>query len=464
MAKTIDVAPNWYERYNAKRIITVRIRAPDEPGTFAGFLQTIGEVGAQIGDVKTIGLSGEFKIREVQMFLVDEDHQEAVLDAIRAHAVIELQEVRDEVLEIHRHGTIETQARVPLNSLMDLRMVYTPGVASVCQTIAAEPDKAWDYTALGRKIAIVTNGTAVLGLGDIGTLASLPVMEGKAAILAKFVGVSAEPLLIDSKDPQEIVDIVAKCSAGYGAIQLEDIAAPECFEIEEKLKKRLNKPVFHDDQHGTATVCVAGLINALKRTNRKPGEVRAAILGAGAAGSAIAKFLLRFGVNDVVVCDSRGAIFRGRQVNMNPFKESLAAETNRENVEGSIADVMKGRNLFVGVARANAVSKDMVASMEKDPIVFALANPVSEISVQDALEAGAKVALDGRGMNNALAYPGLFRGALDARATAITPQMMLATSHALAAAAVRDELLPDMLDPRVHTKVIEAVIRAARDG
>jgi malate dehydrogenase (oxaloacetate-decarboxylating) len=273
--------------------------------------------------------------------------------------------------------------------------------------------------------------------------------------------VSAEPFLIDSKYNEEIVDIVAKASIGYGAIQLEDIAAPSCFEIERKLQARIDKPVFHDDQHGTATVVCAGLINALEKTNRKASDIRAVMLGAGAVGTAIAKFLLDFGIGDIACCDSFGAIYEGRKENMNSEKEQLAKITNRERVKGSLAEAMRGRNLFIGVSRPNAVSPEMVRSMAKDPIVFALANPVSEISVKDALANGAAIAVDGRGMNNALAYPGIFRGALDARAKRITKEMMLAASTAIAAATPDNMLLFDMLDMAVHCSVTTAVREAA---
>jgi malate dehydrogenase (oxaloacetate-decarboxylating) len=459
----VEPLPNWYERYNASQIVTVRLRLEDRPGALAAVLESLAAEQVFIGNVGLVGVEAQHKIRDIQMFLVDEEHQARALSRIRGLERASLVSVTDEVLEIHRKGSIETRSRVRLESLMDLRMVYTPGVARVCELIAGEPDQAWTYTAVGQKIAIVTNGTAVLGLGDIGPLASLPVMEGKAAILAHFVGVSAEPMLVDSKDVAEIVEIVAKSTLGYGAVQLEDIAAPACFEIERQLQARLDKPVFHDDQHGTATVCVAGLINAFAQTGLAAEDCRAVVLGAGAAGTAIARFLVSFGIGDVVVCDSAGAIYPGRPKGMNRWKEDLAEVTNRESAEGPIQEVIRGRNLFVGVSRPNQVTKEMVASMAKDPIVFALANPVSEISVGDALAAGAAVALDGRGMNNALAYPGLFRGALDARARRITREMMLAAANALADAAGEGQLLPDMLDLDVHRRVTEAVRDAWRD-
>ena len=455
--------PNWQERYNAKFIITLRVRVLDAAGNLARVLNVIADAGAMVGDIRIVGADRQHKIRDIQLFLVEEEHLDAAFDALREMSEIEILSITDEVLEIHRHGAIETKACVPLNTMMDLRMVYTPGVASVCQLIADKPEQAWKYTSKGNRIAIVTNGTSVLGLGDIGPLASLPVMEGKAAILAHFVGVSADPILIDSKDTDEIINIVAKIACYYGAIQLEDIAAPACFEIEDRLQEMLDVPVFHDDQHGTATVVVAGLINALKQTKREASDCNAVILGAGAAGLAITKFLIDFGIGNVVVCDSQGAIYRGRTKGMNPWKVKIAEVTNKENEQGSLEQIIKGKNLFIGVARPRVVSKEMVASMAKDSIVFALANPVSEISVEDATEAGAAVAVDGRAMNNALAYPGIFKGALDARAKRITPQMKNAAAHALADAS-KEQLLPDMLDQTMHNRVATAVAQAWKES
>jgi malate dehydrogenase (oxaloacetate-decarboxylating) len=285
-------------------------------------------------------------------------------------------------------------------------------------------------------------------------------MEGKAAIFRRFANISAEPVLIDAKDAATLVDVVERIHLGYGAIQLEDIASPECFEVEEKLMARIGKPVLHDDQWGTATVVLAGLINSLARVGRTPDATRAVILGSGASGIAIARTLTGFGVRDVVLVDRAGALYRGRTENMSDVKREIAKMTNPDNVRGSLAQVMKGRDLFIGVSSANQVSKEMVRSMAPDPIVFALANPVSEITVEEATEAGAAIALDGRAMNNALVYPGLFRGALDARATRFTAAMRLAAAHAVARAAVPGELLPDMFDLATHAKVGHAVAEA----
>lgn len=452
---------SWLERYNAALVATLRIAIPDRPGQLSRVLDAIGRAQAPLGDLRTVSFTSTTKTRDIQVFCVDRAHLDRVVESVRADGVGEIASVRDDVLEIHRGGTIETVSRVPLDTVTDMRMVYTPGVASVCQTIAEDPEAAWAYTHRGNRVAIVTNGTAILGLGDIGPLAGLPVMEGKAAIFARFVGISSDPVLIDSDDPVVIAETVERIAQGYGAIQLEDIAAPACFQVEERLEKTLEIPVFHDDQQGTATVVLAGLINALERTGRTPGECRAVVLGAGAAGLRIAQFLVDFGIGDVVLCDSRGAVYEGRTEGMNPWKERIAAITNRGGERGSVGVVIAGRDLFVGVSRPGIVTKEMIGSMAEKAIVFALANPVSEISVAEALEAGAGVALDGRGMNNALAYPGLFRGALDARSPSITMEMKIAAARALAERAEGANLMPDMLAEGLHEHVAVAVRAAA---
>jgi malate dehydrogenase (oxaloacetate-decarboxylating) len=455
----MDPLPTWQERYHARFIITLRVRMPDETGSLARLLDALGAAGAMLGDIRIVGADSTHKVRDVQIYAVDQAVLDRAIAAVRALPRYDLQNITDDVLEIHRHGTIETRARVPLETTSDLRMVYTPGVASVCELIAAKPEQAWKYTALGHRIAIVTNGTAVLGLGDIGPLASLPVMEGKAAILARFVGVSADPILVDTRAADEVVEVVARIATGYGAIQLEDIAAPECFEIEQRLQARLDKPVFHDDQHGTATVVLAGLMRALQATGRRADDCRGVILGAGAAGLAISLMLADYGIRDLVVCDSIGAIHVDRREGMNEWKRHVAARTNPRREHGSVGAAMRGKDLFIGVSRPGMVTRAMVASMAKDPIVFALANPVSEITAEDALAAGAAIALDGRSMNNALAYPGIFRGALDARAARITPGMKVAAAEAIASSSA-DALLPDMFDPQLHGRVARAVAAA----
>jgi malate dehydrogenase (oxaloacetate-decarboxylating) len=449
------------EMYPGYQVRTFRVRTGDGPSALASVLALASEIRAPVGDVRTVRVEpGLGVVRDITFFVEGDAHLESLCGGVRKLNGVDLLDVAHDVLEIRRGGVIETQLRVGLESVADLRRVYTPGVAVACERIRESPKRAYDYTHIGNKVAIVTNGTAVLGLGDIGALAGLPVMEGKAAIFRRFAKLSAEPVLIDAKDPDIVVDVVERIHLGFGAIQLEDIAAPACFEIEEKLTARIGKPVLHDDQWGTATVVLAGLINSLKRVGRTPADTRAVILGSGASGIAIARTLSGYGLGDVVLVDRAGAIFRGRSEHMTDVKREIAESTNADNVRGSVGEVMRGRNLFIGVSAANQITKDMVRGMAKDAIVFALANPVSEITPDEAREAGAAVALDGRAMNNALAYPGLFRGALDARATRFTREMRLAAAHAVATIARDDELLPDMFDPELHFSVGNAVAEA----
>jgi len=349
-----------------------------------------------------------------------------------------------------------------IKSNTDLRLVYTPGVARVCKAIEAIPSLAREFTGIKNTVAIVTNGTAILGLGDIGCVPGMPVMEGKSAIFSEFAGISAIPILVDTKDPEKFVETVCTIAGTFGAIQIEDVAAPECFYITDEIDRRLDIPVMHDDQYGTATIVLAGLYSALIKTGKKMEHLNVCILGAGAAGTAIANLLLKAGVNDVVLCDRHGAICKGR-ANMNGAKVQLAGWTNKRNISGDLASAIMGTDLFVGCSGPNLVSKDMIRSMNPGPIVFALANPISEISKDDAMAAGVAIYADGRTMNNAIAYPGIFRGALDSNATAITIRMMQAAAKALAEIVPPGQLLPEMMDLNTHRKVAEAVIKVARE-
>ncbi|HPS54583.1 MAG TPA: NAD-dependent malic enzyme [Sedimentisphaerales bacterium] len=450
---------SWQQRYSASEIYTLRCKVLDKPGKLADVCHFLGEANINIGQITQIGVEDDYKIRDITIFFSGKDliaKLYKLADKIRGFEIIK---VTDEILEMHRRGSIEMVSRIPIKSLTDMRMLYTPGVASVCKEIEADAEKAWEYTGICDRVAIVTDGTAVLGLGDIGVMPSLPVMEGKAAIFAEFVKISGVPILVDSKDPDVIVNTVLRIAKSFGAIQLEDIAAPSCFEVEERLKKELNIPVFHDDQHGTATVLLAALINALKRTNKKAEDCSVIMLGAGAAGLAISRMLLTYGIKDIVIFDSKGALCLGRK-DMNPYKNKLAEITNKAHFNGTLKDGFVGKDIFIGVSRPNTVSKDMIASMAKNSIVFPLSNPIGEIRVEDAREAGAAIAADGREINNALAYPGIFRGALDVRATDITLEMKLASSKMLASLAREGDLLPDVLDKQVHIKNARAVADA----
>ena len=364
------------------------------------------------------------------------------------------------------NGKIEVISRAKIETPEDLAVAYTPGVAEPCLKIAKDVDLSYKYTRRGNLVAVVTDGTAVLGLGDIGPEAGMPVMEGKCALFKEFGDVDAFPLCIRSKDVDEIVNTVALLAGSFGGINLEDISAPRCFEIERKLKERCDIPVFHDDQHGTAVVTAAALLNALKFTGRKIEDIKVVMSGAGAAGSAIIKLLIELGLKNVIMCDRKGAIYEGRE-GLNEEKAKMAAITNREKQAGSLADVLKGADVFIGVSAPGTVTEEMVKTMAKDPILFPMANPVPEIMPDLAKAAGARVVGTGRSdfpnqVNNVLIFPGIFRGALEGRATAITEEMKLAAANAIAALVDDSELsdeniLPAAFDPRVADAVSKAV-------
>jgi len=378
--------------------------------------------------------------------------------------------LRDDALEFHKsaRGKIAIHSKVPCATVQDLSLAYTPGVAEPCREIQKNPDDVYEYTAKGNLVAVVTDGTAVLGLGDIGPLASIPVMEGKAILFKNFAGIDAFPIAIASKDPSVIVDTVARIEPVFGGINLEDISAPRCFEVEERLKKILKIPVFHDDQHGTAVVALAALINALKVVGKSFSNVRVAVSGAGAAGIAVTKFLCSFGVKDVILCDSRGVIHVGRP-DLNPAKKEIAKMTNPRNVTGTLANASAGADVFLGLSVAGIVTPAMVRSMAAGAIVFAMANPVPEIMPDLALQAGARVVATGRSdfpnqVNNVLGFPGIFRGALDVRASDINEAMKIAASRAIAGLVenISEEcIIPSPLDRRVVPAVAAAVARAA---
>jgi malate dehydrogenase (oxaloacetate-decarboxylating) len=382
--------------------------------------------------------------------------------------------IQEEALQLHKElrGKIEVRSTVEVSSTRDLSLAYTPGVAEPCKEIHKDKDKAYEYTRKWNLVAVVTDGTAVLGLGDIGPEAGMPVMEGKAVLFKTFAGVDAFPICLDTKDPEEIIKTVKYLAPTFGGINLEDISAPRCFEIERRLKEELDIPVFHDDQHGTAVVVLAGIINALKIVNKKIEAVSAVINGAGSAGIAIAKLLMSVGLKNIMLCDKNGAIYEGAD-NLNDVQAEMAKVTNREFKKGTLKDVMVGADIFIGVSAPNIVTREMVQSMNKDAIVFAMANPVPEIHPDEAKAAGAKVVGTGRSdfpnqVNNVLAFPGIFRGALDVRAKDINNEMKIAAAYAIADLISGEELnaeyvLPKAFDPRVAAAVAEAVKRAAKE-
>ncbi|ANU27680.1 NAD(P)-dependent malic enzyme [Planococcus versutus] len=381
--------------------------------------------------------------------------------------------LKSDSLQLHRmhQGKLEIRSKVAVENERDLSLAYSPGVAEPCREIAADPSKVHEYTMKSNMVAVVTDGTAVLGLGNIGPLASLPVMEGKAVLFKEFAGVDAFPICLDTTDAELIIQTVKLLEPGFGGVNLEDISAPTCFIVEERLKKEMGIPVFHDDQHGTAIVTLAGLINALKLVGKDVQETKVVVNGAGAAGIAIVKLLSKFGFGQLIMCDTKGAIYKGRPHGMNPFKEEVAEMSNYERNQGQLADVIQGADIFIGVSAEGALTEDMVRSMNRDAIIFAMANPNPEILPHLAKKAGAKVVGTGRSdfpnqVNNVLAFPGLFRGALDVLATDINDAMKIAAVEAIAGLLETNELhedyvIPKPFDLRVASAVAAAVAKAA---
>lgn len=384
--------------------------------------------------------------------------------------------LRDDALEMHREnqGKLEITPNVKVTNKQQLSLAYSPGVAEPCKEIHEDSRKVYEYTIKGNTVAVVTDGTAVLGLGNIGAEASIPVMEGKAALFKSFAGINGVPIALDTTDTQEIIKTVKLIAPNYGGINLEDISAPRCFEIEETLKKETNIPIFHDDQHGTAIVTMAGLINALKIVDKELTNIKVVLNGSGAAGIAIVKLLHAYGVNNMIMCDSKGAIYSGRNFGMNDTKTYVAKWTNKDKVEGSLEEVIKDADVFIGVSVADILTQDMVKTMADDPIIFAMANPNPEINPNEAKQAGAKVVGTGRSdfpnqINNVLAFPGLFRGALDVEATHINEDMKKAAVEAIVHLIDENELHPDYcipgpFDKRVGPSVAKNVAKAAMES
>ena len=381
--------------------------------------------------------------------------------------------INEEALKLHEEnkGKIEVISKTGVKDMHDLAVVYTPGVAEPCRKIQQDVSQVYKYTTKGNMVAIVTDGTAVLGLGDIGPEAALPVMEGKAVLFKHFANVDAFPICLATKDPDKIVEAVTLIAPGFGGINLEDISAPRCFEIEERLKKILDIPVFHDDQHGTAIVVLSGLINALKVVGKDLDKIKVVVNGAGASAIAVLKFIISAGVKDAILCDSKGIVYEGRKENMNPVKEKMAKITNKDKIKGTLADVIKGADVFLGLSVAGALKPEMVKTMASDSIIFAMANPTPEIMPDVTKAAGARIVATGRSdfpnqVNNCLGFPAIFKGALKVRASQINEKMKLAAAYALASLISEDELndenvIADVFDPRVVERESEAVAKAA---
>jgi malate dehydrogenase (oxaloacetate-decarboxylating) len=453
--------------------VTVRAQYRNRPGMLGMIATAIGDAGGDIGAVDVVRTSPTTIVRDITIGARDDAHGRAILDAIRRVKAVTIRSASDAVFLDHIGGKIEIHNRKALSDRDALSRMYTPGVARVSLAVAREPESAWHLTIKRNTVAVVTDGTAVLGLGDIGPLGALPVMEGKAMLFKEFGQVDAWPICLDTKDVDEIVAAVRHIAPVFGGINLEDISAPRCFEIEDRLKEELNIPVFHDDQHGTAVVVLAALINSVKIVRKQMSDLKVVIAGVGAAGVACAKIFLSVGITKIVGCDTQGAVYRGRKKGMNPIKQWFASNTNPDNLNGTLRDAMEGADLFLGVSRPDLVTADDLMKMNRDPIVFAMSNPDPEITPAEALP-HVRVMATGRSdyanqVNNVLCFPGLFRGVLDARADDINEQMKVAAAHAIADCVGKNELseeyiIPSVFNRRVFPRVAHAVAEAAYDS
>ena len=449
--------------------ITVRLHYPDIPGFLGRISSTIGEADGLIGAVDVVDSRGDRITRDITINASDVAHGERVVAALRAIPDIEIVNVSDRVFLMHLGGKLEVNSRVPIKTRDDLSMAYTPGVARVCRAIFEDPDASFALTIRRNTVAVVSDGSAVLGMGNIGAKAAMPVMEGKAVLFKEFGGVDAFPICLDTQNIDEIVNTVKYLAPSFGGINLEDISAPRCVEIEQRLIAELDIPVFHDDQHGTAIVVLAALTNALKVVGKSPETVRVVINGAGAAGAAIAHLLVEEGVTNLIVCDRGGAIHPDRP-GLNPLKQKLAQQTNRDREVGTLSDVISGADVFIGVSARDVLSVNDVKRMSSDAIVFALANPDPEIAPEIAAP-HVKVMATGRSdypnqINNVLCFPGLFRGLLDVRARQVNSRMKIAAARAIAEIIPEEDLhtdyiVPSVFDRRVAKAVAAAVAKAA---
>jgi malate dehydrogenase (oxaloacetate-decarboxylating) len=454
---------------NASYSLTLRVKLSSKAGTFGQVATAIGRAGGDIGAIDIVSAGSDFIIRDITVNAASSEHGERIVQAVRDIDGIEVVNVSDRTFLMHLGGKIEVVSKIPLKTRADLSMAYTPGVARVCQAIHADPEKVFTLTIKKNTVAVVTDGTAVLGLGDIGPAAALPVMEGKAQLFKEFAGVDAFPICLSTKDPAEIVHAVKAIAPVFGGINLEDISAPRCFEIEERLKEELNIPVFHDDQHGTAVVVLAALINALRIVGKQMDEIKVVVNGVGAAGVACTKIIMAAGVKNVIGCDQKGALYEGRVENMNWVKDWYARNTNPNKERGTVHDVIKGADVFMGLSVPGVITAEDIQLMADQPIVFAMANPVPEIMPEEAAPYVAVMAT-GRSdypnqINNVLCFPGIFRGALNCRASRINEEMKLAAANAIAGIITADELHPEYIIPSVFDKrVSEAVAKGVEEA
>jgi malate dehydrogenase (oxaloacetate-decarboxylating) len=454
---------------SAQYSLTLRVEIDHRPGMLGKVASAIGEAGGTIGAVDLVQVEAEHTIRDITVATSDASDWPRLSDAVDAIPGARVLDATDRTFLLHVGGKIELRNKSPVKTRDDLSMAYTPGVARVCAAIHEDPDKAFQYTIKRNTVAVVSDGTAVLGLGDIGPRAAMPVMEGKAMLFKEFAGIDAFPICLDTRDPDEIVDAVKAIAPTFGGINLEDISAPRCFDIEDRLKGELDIPVFHDDQHGTAVVVLAALLNALTLTSQRIENIRIVISGIGAAGIAVARILLEAGARHIIGCDSRGAVHVQRpdylDGSMHAAKRWLASVTNEERRSGPAADVLEGADLFIGVSGARVVDGAALARMNPNPIVFAMANPNPEVAPEEAAPY-ARIMATGRSdypnqINNVLCFPGIFRGALDVRATAITEQMKMAAAQAIAEIISPEELREDYIIPSVFNREVVGAVASA---
>ncbi|HEY6016917.1 MAG TPA: NAD-dependent malic enzyme [Gaiellaceae bacterium] len=449
--------------YSASFSVTIRVRLEDQPGAFADLARAIADAGGLLGAIDLVRVEQGVKVRDVTVSATDAEHADGIVRAVQSLPGVEVEHFSDRTFLMHLGGKIHMESNVPVKTRDDLSMAYTPGVARVCRAIADEPEAVWNLTIKRNTVAVVSDGSAVLGLGDIGPEAAMPVMEGKAMLFKEFGDIDAWPICLNAREPDAIVAAVEAIAPSFGGINLEDIAAPRCFEIEERLRASLDIPVFHDDQHGTAIVVLAAFLNALRLVGKKPEDVKVVVSGAGAAGIAVSRTLIAAGVRNLIGCDRQGALHRGRD-DMNEIKARFAEETNPDGEQGSADEVLRGADVFVGLSSPGAISVEGVRGMASDPIVFAMANPTPEVPPEQIADVAAVVAT-GRSdypnqINNVLAFPGIFRGALDVRARTITEGMEVAAGHALAA-IIGDALAADYIVPSVFNRDVAPAVAAA---
>jgi malate dehydrogenase (oxaloacetate-decarboxylating) len=450
---------------SASYSLTIRAELPALPGSFARVAAVIGECGGDLGAIDLVRATKQHRVRDITVSASDADHGQRIVDAVRAIDGVTVVHVSDRTFLMHLGGKIEVQNKVPVKTRDDLSMAYTPGVARVCMAIAEDPDKVRSLTIKQNAVAVVTDGTAVLGLGDIGPRAAMPVMEGKAMLFKEFAGIDAWPICLETTDTDEIIAVVRAIAPGFGGINLEDIAAPRCFEIEGRLRRELDIPVFHDDQHGTAVVVLAGLLNAAKLVGKRLEDMHVVLVGVGAAGVAVSKLLMEAGVQDIIGCDREGALNPNKK-GLTAIKKWYARNTNPRGFDGTANEALAGADVFIGLSGPGAVAVDAVRSMAPDAIVFAMANPEPEVRPEAVADSVVRVMATGRSdypnqVNNVLAFPGIFRGALSVYATTINEDMNLAAARAIASVITDDELHEEYIIPSVFNKTVVEVVAAA---